>query len=188
MSRYLTVLLALCFGLTLAACSKDDADDDSAVGDDDVGDDDVGDDDAADDDAADDDAADDDAADDDSAAADDDDDTSNPNLLDVEVTWLDTEVPGNPDPTMTLEDLGGGDLLVNLDTWHLNCCIDLIVGAAMPRTGLCRVNIDDIGKPCYCESGMDVDVTVHGLPVGPLEVVVLYGGIDVAIGEVELGP
>jgi hypothetical protein len=182
MTRIPLWLLAL--GLVFGACSKDEGDDDSAVGDDDVGDDDVADDDAADDDAADDDSA---TADDDDSAAGDDDDTSGPPLLDVEVTWLDTEVPGNPDPTLTMEDLGGGDLLVNLDAWHLNCCIDLIVGAAMPRTGMCRVNLDDIGKPCYCESGMDVDVTVHGVPVGPLDVTVLYAGLDVATGEIEMG-
>ena len=187
MSRNLLALLCLIAPLALGSCSKDDADDDSAVGDDDVGDDDAADDDAADDDVADDDAADDDAADDDSAT-DDDDDTTNPSLLDVEITWLDTEVPGDPTPTMTLEDLGGGDLHVNLDTWHLNCCIDLIAGAASPRAGLCRINIDDVGKPCYCESGMDVDVTVHGLAAGTLEVVVLYAGIDVATGEVEMAP
>lgn len=183
MSRYPLWLLVLGFGLVFGACSRDETDDDSAAGDDDAGDDD-----AADDDAGDDDAADDDSAGDDDSAAGDDDDTSGPDLLDVEVTWVDTQIPGAPDPTLTMEDLGGGDLRVNLDAWHLNCCADLIVGAAMPRTGMCRINLDDIGKPCFCESGMDVDVTVHGLPVGPLDVTVLYAGLDVATGQIEMGP
>ena len=126
--------------------------------------------------------------DDDDTTPTDDDDTSNPAQLDAEISWVDTGVPGDALPTLVLTDLGGGDLQVDLTAWHLNCCVDLIVGAAQPAAGICRINIDDIGKPCYCESGMEVQVMVHGLDSGATDVTVIYGVDTVAQGSIEMAP
>jgi hypothetical protein len=175
------------------SCDAGDDDDSGAPpGDDDTtgGDDDdttPGDDDDDDDDTTPGDDDDSSATDDDDTTGDDD-DTTNPALLTAEVTWIDTGVPGDPLPTLALADLGGGDLQVDRTAWQLNCCIDLIVGAAAPATGICRINIDDIGTPCYCESGMDVQVMVHGVDPGSTDVTVVYGVDQVATGTVELAP
>ena len=190
MNKMLPLLPITILGLVLWGCpGADDDDDDSSVGDDDTtaGDDDTGDDDSGDDDTGDDDTGDDDTGDDDTGDDDtgDDDDTG-PVTISAAVAYSECLGGGNPTPQTTLTDQGGGDLLIHLAEWELNCCLEMVVQAGLNGTTL-EVFLVDQGEPCDCLCGFDVDVTIGGLPAGTYQVIVLYGGGPVVDEAVVMG-
>jgi hypothetical protein len=178
----LPLSLLAAFALLVAGCpgSDDDddvSDDDSAAGDDDT---------AADDDdttADDDDSA---TTDDDDTVSDDDDDTGTSSVS-ATVAYSECLGGGQPNPTPTLTDQGGGTLLIHLADWELNCCLEMVVASTSYDGTAVVVTLNDIGEPCDCLCGFDVDVTVEGLPAGEVMVVVQFGGSPVVNESVEMG-
>jgi len=190
MNKLYWLIPIVILGLVLWGCPGGDDDDDSSAGDDDTT---AGDDDTGDDDTGDDDTGDDDTGDDDSAAGDDDtgdddtgDDDTSPVTLTSSVEYSACLGGGNPVPQTAMTDQGGGDLLIRLTDWELNCCLEMVVEASLDGSTV-EVFLVDQGEPCDCVCGFDVDVSIGGLSAGTYTVVVLYGGGPVANEIVEMG-